>query len=611
MKVSEKAYNNALLNLKECEQKKVVLSSYPLKLYVEPTVSCNLCCSYCYAQDKRNIKPLDMKIFYALEKQMFEYLSEINLFLRGEPTLYKNFAEMLDVCSKYPFIIKFFSNLSYKIDKELLKKIVEVGSWVNVSFDGLFFSMRNGTNVEQIVENIKFLKSVQKQINQDKFHLRVAVVVGKNNVNFLRQVIEWTNNLEIKEIMLGCIDGNEETSLTSEDAQKFDDAVVFADKIKMRISTPSHVGGKKLKKTSNWHDFSLPVDKYFEFYCEESNPDVENKMCSYPWIQTVIKTDGEVVTCCQGKKHIGYFTPEKDFIKDIWNNEEYQKLRSLKDFSFCGCNIMKYSIWGGEQQVKNQKTEYNFSLIIPYKESHPDRKQATLATLGYYSSFVKQHGFEIIVTEQGTQPTLKDVSFPIRYFFLGNSGDFNKSWGMNIGALKAKYDTFVFCDCDILISIGDLVESVKKIGEYDAVNPMGNIYDLNPGVFKISKQESLLSTRPHLTFASSISIFKKEAFLKVRGWDEEPNVWGVEDDVMSVLVERFMKNITMNFDVFHIYHTAVNNRVLSEHNCSVLRKVMDIRDNKDALMKRYKKRLIGNINKFGRLNLVEIDKTKE
>lgn len=251
-----------------------------------------------------------------------------------------------------------------------------------------------------------------------------------------------------------------------------------------------------------------------------------------------------------------------------------------------------------------------FSLIIPYKESYPDRRQAILTILDYYSSFIRQYNFEIIVTEQAN-PTLKDISFPIRYFFLGNSGDFNKSWGMNIGAIKAKSDIFVFCDSDILISIEDLVESVKKIGKYDAVNPGNNIYDLEPGVFEMSKQKSSLSTRAGFSFASSISIFKKEAFLKVRGWDEEPNVWGVEDDVMSVLVVRFMKNITMNFDVFHIHHTAVNNRVLSEHNCSVLRKVVDIRDNKNALMKRYKKRLIGNINKFGRLNLVEIDKTKE
>jgi MoaA/NifB/PqqE/SkfB family radical SAM enzyme len=347
MKVSDKAYSNALLNLKECEQKKVILSSYPLKIYIEPTMDCNLCCEYCYAQSDRRVKPLDMKIFYALEKQLFEHLSEVNLFLRGEPTLYKDFSEMLDVCSKYPFIIKFFSNLSYSIDEALLKKIVEAGAWVNVSFDGLNSSMRKGENVEQIFKNIKTLKAIQKQINQDKFHLRIATVVGKNNVEFLCQLIELVKELDIQEIMLGCLDSRNELALTSDNAQRFDDAVKVADKLKVRISTPTHVGGQKLKKNSNWHEFSLPVDKYFEFYCEEVNPNVESKFCPYPWIQTVIQADGEVISCCQGKKHLGNFSPDIDFIKDIWNNKKYQELRSLNDHNFCNCNIMKYSIWGG------------------------------------------------------------------------------------------------------------------------------------------------------------------------------------------------------------------------------------------------------------------------
>lgn len=251
-----------------------------------------------------------------------------------------------------------------------------------------------------------------------------------------------------------------------------------------------------------------------------------------------------------------------------------------------------------------------FSLIIPYKESYPDRRQAILTILDYYSSFIRQYNFEIIVTEQAN-PTLKDISFPIRYFFLGNSGDFNKSWGMNIGAIKAKSDIFVFCDSDILISIEDLVESVKKIGEYDTVNPGNNIYDLEPGVFEMSKQKSSLSTRVGFSFASSISIFKKEAFLKVKGWDEETNVWGAEDDIMSIMIQNFMKGITLNFDIFHIYHFPINNRLISNHNILILRKIWKIDHDKVALMKRYQKRLIGNVNKFGRLNLVEIDKTKE
>lgn len=80
MKISEKAYNNALLNLKECKERKTILTSYPLKIYIEPTIQCNLNCEYCYSQGHRVLKPFDMDIFYSIENQLFEYICEVNLF---------------------------------------------------------------------------------------------------------------------------------------------------------------------------------------------------------------------------------------------------------------------------------------------------------------------------------------------------------------------------------------------------------------------------------------------------------------------------------------------------------------------------------------------------
>lgn len=249
----------------------------------------------------------------------------------------------------------------------------------------------------------------------------------------------------------------------------------------------------------------------------------------------------------------------------------------------------------------------NFSMIIPYKERHPDRRKTILSILDYYSPFVKSNNFEILIMEQW-QPTLRDIDYPVRYFFLGNSGDFNKSWGMNIGALQAKSNSLVFCDADALISIDNLVESVENLKQYEAVNPMGMLYDLPPGVFQPTK-EGTLSKRPGLTFASTISVFRKDAFLKIRGWDEDCTVWGAEDDIMSIMIREFLTNVSLDFDVFHLYHSDCP-RDLSEHNFAILREVWKIGEDKNALLKRYRNRIIGRLNKYGPLNLVEINKIK-
>lgn len=143
--------------------------------------------------------------------------------------------------------------------------------------------------------------------------------------------------------------------LSSEDAHFFDEAVYRAELIGIRISTPSHIGGKKLEKTSNWDAFSLKIDKYFPHFCEDCNPDVDRNFCPYPWIQAVIESNGDVVACCQRKIKMGNFSPDVDFIKDVWNNESFQQIRSLKDFHNCDspCNMINFSIWGGELRLDN------------------------------------------------------------------------------------------------------------------------------------------------------------------------------------------------------------------------------------------------------------------
>jgi hypothetical protein len=304
-----------------------------------------------------------MELFYAIEKQLFDYCCEVNLFLRGEPTLASNFATMLDVCGKYSFITKFFSNLSYK-NNAILEKMVDNSVWLNVSFDGVDNSerMRLGINMEYVMRNIRFLQDRSKKSGNKKFHLRIAVVVSKINVNNLVRIIEWTHSENIREVMFGCMDANHmnfKDALTVEDLEHFNAAVKRADELQVRVSTPSHIAGHKVDKPSNWRDFKLDVDDYFPHFCEDSNPDVEKKFCPYPWLQTVITAEGEVISCCQRKLNLGKFTADKDFIKTIWNNKKYVKLRAQKDFTKCknllghSCGLSTYSIWGGEQRLEN------------------------------------------------------------------------------------------------------------------------------------------------------------------------------------------------------------------------------------------------------------------
>ena len=360
MEVSKIAYNNAILNLRECRDKSPILTSYPLKLCIEPNSTCNLKCSYCYPVEARANKNMSMDMFRAIEQQLFDKVCEVNLNLSGEPTLHKQFPEMLDICAKYPFVTKFFTNLSYDNDA-ILKKMVEAGAWVNVSFDGVGKNtLRDGINEAKVIRNIKFLIEYNNRIKNKRFYLRIATVVSKVNVDSLKALVTWVARVGIQEVMLGCIDAGEvikHLRLTPEDAVKFDEAITRADLLGVRISTPSHIAGVKLQRTHNWDGPTTTVDPFFPQFCEDCNPDPDSKFCPYPWIQAVFDASGAVVSCCQRKFVLGHFSPGVDFIKDIWNNASFQKIRSIESFADCGsdvgrtCNMVNYSIWGGERRL--------------------------------------------------------------------------------------------------------------------------------------------------------------------------------------------------------------------------------------------------------------------
>jgi MoaA/NifB/PqqE/SkfB family radical SAM enzyme len=360
VEISPRAYRNAVLNLRECRDRKDRLSSYPLKLYIEPTDACHLRCEYCYPPEQRDRAVMGMETFRAIEEQLFGTCCEVNLYLSGEPVLSRHLPEMMEVCSRYELVTKTFTSLSYKND-EILKLFVERGVWVNVSFDGPEATrrFRRGSDLALIEDNIAKLVEYGRVVGNPRFHLRLASVIGHHNAPRLVELVQWAQRSGFREVQLGCMDVSsplEHLGLRPEDAAHFERAVEQADELGVRISTPSHVGGRRIHRPSNWDDVPLEIDRFFPHFVETSNPDVERRFCPYGWIQTVVTARGEVLSCCQRKIPMGRFDPGTDFISEVWNNEMYRSLRRLADHRGClmwapsrtPCNMLTYSIWGGE-----------------------------------------------------------------------------------------------------------------------------------------------------------------------------------------------------------------------------------------------------------------------
>jgi hypothetical protein len=168
------------------------------------------------------------------------------------------------------------------------------------------------------------------------------------------KIIDFAKDVGIHDLFFGAIDQGFRSNrhLTCDDKKAvfyFTKGKELADKYKIRFSCPKKIGEYIIQNNNNWNDFILPIDKYSNEYLEGFNPNPETSDCGYPWIQTIIRANGDVCSCCQGRHVMGNLY--KNSFDEIWNGDKYQSLRAQKNFRHClgtGCNMINFSIWSNQ-----------------------------------------------------------------------------------------------------------------------------------------------------------------------------------------------------------------------------------------------------------------------
>jgi MoaA/NifB/PqqE/SkfB family radical SAM enzyme len=345
---------NIRLNYAEYLSRAVKLNSYPVRLYVEPTQRCNLKCITCYSGPVSSNFDMSMSLFKRIEGQLFKYAAEVDFFNKGESLIAENFTKMITVCAQYTFLPKIFTNAFYLPD-EVAKALVDLGFFVNISFDAtepkLFEFIRRGSDFDVIVENINKLRELSLKSANRRFHLRFSSTMGLHNIHEAPKIVKFAHEHGVRDVMFGFYDGPwDVTNMLMADVRRsldyFSEAAALADKYKVRFSVCKRIGSVSIERNNNWTDFSLPIDDYAPFYLEGLNPWAGD--CGYPWLQSAVRANGDIVACCQKRHRMGDMC-SSDFV-DTWNSDTYQKLRAQKRYYKCmglTCNLVRSSVWNG------------------------------------------------------------------------------------------------------------------------------------------------------------------------------------------------------------------------------------------------------------------------
>lgn len=309
--LTERQKSNSELNLKEIDEGKTVLSSYPRRIVLELTNACNLNCVMCgrNAADFK-LTSFDMDVFRSLEPLM-DTIEEVTLMGWGEPTIHPHFNEMLEIINKHSARKYFCTNGMNlkKIKKALFDYNVDVFA---VSLDGATDEtnrrIRRGSKIEQITDDLKDIVAEKKRRGVSYPYINFVFCAMDSNIEELPDLVRLAAEIgldEVKAVYLTVFNEamlNETLWGKEEKIRRiFNETERLGDELGVAVKLPHLIG-------------------------EDVAENHSHKECFVPWRDFFLGSDGYVRPCMSTPVKFFKYDKNVDFM-ETWNSIEYQNYR--------------------------------------------------------------------------------------------------------------------------------------------------------------------------------------------------------------------------------------------------------------------------------------------
>ncbi len=246
---------------------------------------------------------------------------------------------------------------------------------------------------------------------------------------------------------------------------------------------------------------------------------------------------------------------------------------------------------------------HSFTYVIGYRHSI-ERLNNLKRVLDWITGF---QGIDLIVIEQDTHSKISHLNLRCRHIFLKSKKPYNKSWAFNVATKMAKSNIIVFADSDLIMHPNHFIEGLQLMEKYEMVNPYLSVIDLNPQESQFQLEQMTQITRPgrgetdhqKVPICGGICIFRKDAIMKIGGWNEDFIGWGAEDDFVSHKVKQFLNWHQLPHKCYHLYHSRTQPNMESyQRNLNLLNQLVALP--KEELIKVVNKSLQRNgmLNKY-------------
>ncbi len=259
-------------------------SEIPSHLIVEPVSACNIRCIMCFQVDesfsknKEFMGNMNIDLFKKIIDDAEDIgIKAVTLSGRGEPTLNSKFGEMLEYCKGKFFDLKMNTNAT-RLNEKLMHQIIKSGVTDLVfSVDSYekdeYESIRVLGIFDDVVKNIKKFKEINDSYSDSKCATRVSGVKINEKQNIKKFTDYWKN---------------------------------YVDHVVM------------VEMSERWDSYNNPTEN------AGTHP------CNFLWGEMYVWYDGKCNPCdVDYKSELQVGNIKENSIKEIWNNEQYRKLRNM------------------------------------------------------------------------------------------------------------------------------------------------------------------------------------------------------------------------------------------------------------------------------------------
>lgn len=286
-----------------------LVAAPPLRLWVEISSRCNLCCPVCPNKDLPGASKGDMAwpLFKDVIDQARDFAFEINLHHRGESLLHPQIGRYIRYAAAQGIFTKLHTNGTL-LSREMSEEILASGlQRLSISFDGfnaaVYEKNRVGAHFDQVTENISVFLRRRRQLRRKTPRLAIEMMEISHSRAERKERRKFIRHFK----KLG-----------------LDESVI--------------------KKTHNWAGHLGGVV-----------PAVKFTACTFPWNALVIFFDGTVAPCAQDFFGLGSLGNAATApLLEIWNGTPMQELRrafadeKIAGFSACnGCDRVRRRTLGG------------------------------------------------------------------------------------------------------------------------------------------------------------------------------------------------------------------------------------------------------------------------